>query len=113
MRRACRPRWLLWWIVVCAVSGGLWSAICLGAGARWRRVTVAVGELRDRIAAVLYTRHAHALGYADEPWDNVDHEPWLEDADAVIAELGVGTCVNGCRKRDPVFDALGFESREG
>jgi hypothetical protein len=29
------------------------------------------------------------LGYADAPWDSVDHEPWLEDADAVIAELGM------------------------
>jgi hypothetical protein len=45
-------------------------------------------SLRDRIAALLYTRHAHALGYVDE-WDGVDHEPWLEDADAVIAELGL------------------------
>jgi hypothetical protein len=48
-----------------------------------------VSELRDRIAALLYKRFTHALGYADEPWDNVDHEPWLEDADAVIAELGI------------------------
>jgi len=43
-----------------------------------------VSDLRERIAAVLYTRFTHAL-----PWDGVDQEPWLDDADAVIADLGL------------------------
>jgi hypothetical protein len=46
-------------------------------------------DLRTRIAALLYIRFAHALGYADEPWETVDQEPWLGDADAVIAELNL------------------------
>ena len=45
-----------------------------------------MSDLRERIAAVLYTRFTHAL-----PWDGVDQEPWLDDADAVIAELGLET----------------------
>jgi hypothetical protein len=60
-----------------------------------------MSDLRTRIAALLYTRFTHALGYADAPWDSVDHEPWLEDADAVIAELDMGNpcATTGCRMR--------------
>jgi hypothetical protein len=46
-------------------------------------------NLRDRIAAVLYQRFSTAIGFADAAWDNTEHETWLEDADAVIRELGM------------------------
>jgi len=60
-----------------------------------------MSDLRQRIAALLYARFAHTLGYADEPWGAVDKEPWLEDADAVIAELdlGIPCAANGCKVR--------------
>lgn len=44
-------------------------------------------DLRTKIAAVLYQRFATAMGFADASWENIEHQTWLEDADAVIAEL--------------------------
>lgn len=48
--------------------------------------------LRDRVAQTLYRRYAPQLGMADNPWEDehsLTQEMWREDADAVIAELGL------------------------
>ena len=49
-------------------------------------------HLRDRVAQTLYRRYAPQLGMADNPWEDehsLTQEMWREDADAVIAELGL------------------------
>ena len=46
-------------------------------------------ELRGRIAETLFRLYGPHLGYADVTWDQIDQELWREDADAVIAELGL------------------------
>ena len=57
-----------------------------------------MSDLRTRIAAVLFERFATAMGFADTAWENTEHETWLEDADAVIAELDMtARCASGCR----------------
>ena len=56
-------------------------------------------DLRTRIAKELFNRFGKHLGYADAPWDGVEQQSWLEDADAVIAELGL--------MRDP-FSTVAF-----
>jgi len=46
-----------------------------------------MSDLRTRIAKELFNRFGKHLGYADAPWDGVEQQSWLEDADAVIREL--------------------------
>jgi len=72
----------------------------MSSAREWGEVKAAAA-LRDRVAAVLFSRLGRDLGYGDATWDGIDRAAFLADADAVIAELDLGIpCVNtGCRMR--------------